>query len=135
DHSAGANDDAVFKFSGRIDRRRTRRKAARSDQRWSKARERSAGTIRQNEGRGFGREVGQSRCDDTRAGRRRERGCALLTFEIAKVIWARAISWRCARNQPFGVAADLRGRRKRPDRYRSERLVETGVDHAPTIWR
>ena len=28
-----------------------------------------------------------------------------------------------------------RRRRKRPDRHRSERLVEAGIDHAPTIWR
>ena len=35
----------------------------------------------------------------------------------------------------LGVATDIARRRKRPDRHRSERLVEAGIDHAPTIWR
>ena len=56
-----------------------------------------------------------------------------LALVIAEVVRRRRDRQALRPNGPVGVAADLRRRRKRPDRHRSERFVETGVDHAPTM--
>src|SRR5690606_14234962 len=76
----------------------------------------------------------ERRRNDAGAGRSLE-GRALLTLVIAEIAGAGAISRRGACNLALGIAADVARRRKRPDRYRSERLVEAGIDHAPTMWR
>src|SRR5690606_35091724 len=139
DFRARADDDprahahALLQARRRIDADIPVLRSARTHKARRQPGERRAGLVGEDERARIGRKMRHGRGNDAGPGRALERARAFLALEIAKIVGTGAIGWGEPGQKPLGVAADLGGWRKRPDRHRPERLVETGVDHAPAM--